>query len=115
MDEQKIIFEVESLIEESFLLMENYDDKKARRIVKQVFYIDKLINKLLEEAKTAAIISNVAENKQTKAAYERYLGNLTTIHLMFSNYVKYQPKTKKGYYMFIKDITTYANEFVITK
>ncbi len=115
MDEQKIIFEVENLIEESFLLMENYDDKKAKRIVKQVFYIDKLVNKLLEEAKTAAIISNIAENEQTKAVYERYIGNLRVINQMFSNYVKYQPKTKKGYYMFIKDITTYANEFVIIK
>ncbi len=115
MDEQKIIFEVENLIEESFLLMENYDDKKARRIVKQVFYLDKLVNKLLEEAKTAASISNIADNNQTKAVYERYFRNLTSIHLMFSNYVKYQPKTKKGYYMFIKDITTYANEFVIIK
>ncbi len=115
MDEQKIIFEVENLIDESFLLMENYDDKKAKRIVKQVFYLDKLINKLLKEAKTATRISNIAKNEQTRATYESYFQNLTTIHLMFSNYVKYHPKTKKGYYMFIKDITIYANEFVITK
>ncbi len=113
MNEKQIIFEVEKIIEEAFLLLEDYDEKHAKRIVKRVFNLDDLITRLLNEAETSKQISNVASNELTKERYNHYVYNLTVIKKMFSKYVKYKPKSKTGYYMFIKDITTYANDLEI--
>ncbi len=115
MDENQIIFETEKIIEAAFVLLEDYDDKKAKKIVKRVLNLNDLINRLLLEAETSKKISNIASNELTKERYSEYVYNLTVIKTMFSNYIDYKPKTKVGYYMFIKDITIYANEFEIKK
>ncbi len=115
MDEKQLIFETEKIIEAAFILLEDYDDKEARRLVKKTIFLNELVNRLLMEAQTSKAISNIADNSKTKVTFARYVNNLTTIANMFSNYSEYNPKTKVGYYMYIKDIATYANEFKVEK
>ncbi len=113
MNDQQIIFEVSKLIERAELCHENFKLAEAKRIVKQSYFMYELVSRLIIEANTTKELSNLASNEATKAKFTKYIDNLIAIETYFSNFIEYEPKTKTGYYMFLKDMTNFAPQLNI--
>lgn len=108
MNDQQICFELNQLIERASACHEDFTMIEAKRIVKRVNFISCLVERLLLEAKTTMELSNIAENQQTKEQFEIYLHNLWEVSNYFANFIEYHPKTKTGYYMYVKDMINFA-------
>ncbi len=115
MNEKQIIHKIELLIDDAFLLNDDFEIKHARRLVKDTKFMNELVTRLIIEANTSKNISNIAENQQTKAIFNRYVNNLITINDYLEKFIDYNPKTQIGFRMYIKDMITYANELNIEK
>ncbi len=115
MNERQIIHKIELLVDEAFVLNDDFEIKVARRLVKDTKFMHELVTRLIIEADTSKTISNIAQNKHTKVIFERYVHNLLSINDYLEKFTHYTPKTQIGYRMYIKDMITYANDLNIIK
>lgn len=111
MDVNALIHKVNLIIEEAFLLEEQYDKKRARQLVKDVKFIEQLVNRLIREANTTMELSNIHVNKEVSGDFTYYLETLLEAQGLFSKVSQYTPKSEAGYRLYIKDIISYAYLF----
>ncbi len=115
MNEKQIIHKIEVLIDDAFILNDDFTIKPARRIVKETKFMHELVIRLIIEADTSKQISNIAQNPKTKAIFERYVHNLLEINAYLEKFIEYTPKSQVGFRMYIKDMITHANDLNIKK
>ncbi len=108
MTDQQIYFELNQLVERAEACHENFKLQEAKRIVKRTKFLYELITRLIIEANTTKELTNLANNELTKKQFEAYIDNLIIMEQYCTNFISYDPKTKTGYYMFMKDMLAYA-------
>lgn len=114
MDVNALIHKINLIIEDAFLLEEQYDKKQARQLVKDVKFIEQLVNRLIREANTTMEISNIQDNVEVGDDFTYYLETLLEAQNLVSKVSEYTPKSEAGYRLYIKDIITYAYLFTKT-
>ncbi len=108
MNDLQIYFEINLLIERADACHDNFNQQEAKRIVKRSKFLYELVTRLIIEANTTKELSNLASNKLTHDKFQVYTDNLLIIEEYFRSFIDYEPKTKTGYYMFVKDMVTYS-------
>lgn len=108
MNDQQIYFEIKQLINRAEACHEDFSLQEAKRIVKRTQFMYNLVTRLIIEANTAKELSNLASNNLTKEKFGIYVDNLLKINDYLEKFMEYQPKTKTGYYMYMKDMANFA-------
>lgn len=99
MDIDKIIFDVEYLITESFELIDSFDLNKARNVYKKFKTLNSLVDILIQRCETTIKLSN--------ANITSYYTYLIKLKAFLTEILKFEIKTKIGFKMFIHNVTSY--------
>lgn len=94
----------EKIVEEIYIQNEEFDYKQVKKIHKKISVYYKNIQKQIEEINITLKLTEFNKQKNVKSELEEFLQYLLKMEKYLQEFIKYEPKTKMGYYNYLKSV-----------
>ncbi len=105
---EQLIHFYQTTIECAYNLEADFDLKQAKSLRKSLVQKDKQVAKLIHDYEASLQLVSFNNNQDAKQTIKDQLALMQSVFEFNSIVLRYDVKTPKGYYMFIKDIIAHS-------